>query len=118
MSRHGAQLEVDEITKATAMSQDAKIDGIDVHDFVKDLERTFGEIVWTVPWGRFSDQRASFYGCSTALAPFWLLWRLASWPVRGEFLPLPNGGRERLTVDHLTEVLHGGQWIEPLPYDL
>ncbi len=97
MSRNGMRRDFGEITSATAMSQDAGIDGIDVYHFAKDLENTFGEGVRAVPWGRFSDQRASFYGCSVVFAPFWLLWRLVTWPIHREFIPPPNGGVERLT---------------------
>lgn len=112
MSRNGAQMNIEQVSSATAMAQDARIDGIDVWEFAKDLEKTFGEVVWTIPWGRFSDQRASFYGCSVAWAPFWLLWRLITWPVHGEFVPPPNGGKERLTADHLARVLSDGAWFE------
>jgi hypothetical protein len=113
MSRHGRQLPVEEITADWAMSQDAGIDGIDVDDFVMDLEARFGSIVSDIPWGRFSDQRASFRGCAVWFAPLWLVWRLFRWPFDGYWVPPPNGGEERLTVKHLATVLDAGEWIEP-----
>lgn len=113
ISQFGCQLCSEEITNDLSISHDAKIDGIDVYDFVKELESTFGPVVWTVPWARFSDQRASFYGCQIALVPFWFLWRLLRWPVDGHWLPLPTGGAERLTVGHLTSVLFRKEWFEP-----
>lgn len=113
MSRHGQQLPLETITCDTAMSQHARIDGIGVDEFAGDLEMRFGPVVRDVPWGRFSDQRASFRGCGILLFPPWLIWRLMRWPIDGFLIPAPNGGGERLTVEHLARVLDAGQWIEP-----
>lgn len=64
MAKNGKQLDIAEIGRDPAMSQDAGIDGIDIWDFVCSL-RDDHRIVWQqVPWERFSDQRASYYGCS------------------------------------------------------
>ncbi len=117
VAQHGCRLESAEITDETTISQDAKIDGIDVYDFVNELEESFGAMVWSIPWSRFSDQRASFYGCQTAIVPFWLIWRLFRWPFDGFWLPLPNGGEEQLTVGHLTNVFFRQEWFEPQAFE-
>ncbi|QPQ55796.1 hypothetical protein IC614_04195 [Allosphingosinicella flava] len=113
MSRHGFKLPMEQIAPETAMSQDALIDGIDVDDFVWDLEAQFGSVVWSVPWGRFSDQTTSFRGCGCALLPFWTIWRVFWWPFEGRLIPLPKEAEERLTVRHLAKVLDEGAWCEP-----
>ena len=114
MSSHGARLGLSEITQDTAMSQDARIDGIEVDDFVFTLEKRFGAVVWSIPWGRFSDQRASFRGCIGCLVfPAWLAWRVFA-RIRGEpLIPPPNGGEERITVGHIARVIDQGFWSEP-----
>lgn len=74
MSRNGYQLAVAEITPETAMAQDARIDGIDVDDFVTELHEEFGPIIGDVPWLIFSDQRNSARGCIAVMGvPFWLV---------------------------------------------
>jgi hypothetical protein len=113
VSRNGAELPLESISEATVLSHQPHIDGIGVDDFVYDLEETFGPMVWTIPWGRFSDQRASFRGWGCALFPLFLLWWFVTWPIRGSFIPPPNGGEEALTVGHLTDVLYAGHWFEP-----
>lgn len=113
MSSPERALAFDEITPATIMATDARIDGIDVDDFVADLEDEFGPIVREIPWLRFSDQRASFRGFGCVIAPFWLLWRAMLYPINQEFVPLPNGGEEDLTVGHIARVIDAGYWIEP-----
>ena len=113
VSEHGCHLGVAEITDETAMAQDAKIDGIDVYEFGWALKDAFGPVADSVPWERFSDQRYSFYGCAVFGAPFWLLWRLLTYPMNREFMPRPSNNSERLTVRHLTDVLERGEWFEP-----
>ena len=113
MSEHGAQLDVAEITDATAMAQDAKIDGIDVYDFGWELKNRFGSVVDTIPWEQFSDQRSSFYGCAVFAVPFWLLWRVLMWPMNREIFPRRGNASERLTVGHLTDVFERGAWFDP-----
>jgi len=113
MSSPERALAFDEITPATIMATDARIDGIDVDDFVADLEAEFGPIVREIPWLRFSDQRASFRGCACVIAPFWLLWRAMLYPINREWVPLPNGAVEPLTVGHIARVIDAGYWIEP-----
>ena len=113
MAKNGKRLDIAEIRRDTAMSQDAGIDGIDVRDFVHDLGEDHRDIWGMAPWGRFSDQRASFYGCNVLLIPVWLLARIATWPVHRDWLiPPPRPVEERLTVAHLAAVLERGEWFE------
>jgi hypothetical protein len=103
------------IGRDTAMSQDAGIDGIDVWDFGTALGEVHWPVLETVPWERFSDQRASFYGCGSMLyLPVWLMFRIATWPFHRE-APIPplRPAAERLTVGHLAAVLERGAWFEP-----
>jgi hypothetical protein len=113
MAKNGKQIDLAEIHRHTAMSQDAGIDGIDVWDFVVDLGEEHRDIWGKVPWGRFSDQRASFYGCNVLLFPVWLLARIVTWPVHRDWpIPPPRPVEERLTVAHLAAVLERGEWFE------
>lgn len=97
------------------MSQEGGIDGIDVYEFITSFPEQYKDVLNQVPWSRFSDQSASFYGCEVALVPFWLLHRLVTWPAhRGPLIPKPNGGSERLTVEHLANVLERGERFEPM----
>lgn len=95
VSDHGCQLDIADITDETAMVR-------------------FGGIVDVIPWARFSDHRASFYGCAVFAVPFWFLWRLLMWPVNREVMPKPDGTTARLTVGHLTDVVERGHWFEPV----
>ncbi len=114
MAAGGKRVDLATITRDTAMSQDAGIDGIDVWEFVAALGEEHRHIWYRVPWQRFSDQRASFYGWSIIMFPFWLLWRLVTWPLHREW-PIPplRQADERLTVGHLAAVLDRGDWFEP-----
>ena len=103
-------------TAETAVCQDAYISGIDVDDFVGELETHFGKVVWDVPWGRYTDQAGSFRGCGVIVFPFWLLWRLKSKLLGGDpvfFLRHPTDFSNRLTLGHLAKVIDAGHWIEP-----
>jgi hypothetical protein len=113
ISEHGCQLALNEITDDTAMAQDAIIDGIDVHDFGWALKEQLGDVVDTIPWERFSDQRSSFYGCGVLLFPFWLIARVLMWPINREILRRRDNQSQRLTVRHLTDVFERGAWFEP-----
>lgn len=113
MAKNGKRLDIAEISRNTAMSQDAGIDGIDVWEFVHDLGDEHREVWQQVPWHRFSDQRASFYGCAVLVFPIWLLFRIATWPIHREApIPAPRPAEERLTVGHLAAVLELGAWFE------
>jgi hypothetical protein len=105
MTCHGGRLPLLEIGPDTAMAQDAMIEGLDVDDFVRDLAEEFGEFVWTFPWGRFSDQRASFRGClEIAWFPLWLLIRLVHRPSGEAVLPVVDSGDlPRLTLRHIAQ---------------
>ncbi len=114
MSRNGHQLDRNPISPTTAMSQDAGIDGIDVYDFASALPSQFSAALDQIPWHRFSDQRASFYGCQVLLVPVWLIYRLTTTGLcGGAVFPKPQGGAERLTVEHLAAVLDRGDWFDP-----
>lgn len=114
MAKNGKQLDIAEIGRDTAMSQDAGIDGIDVWEFVCSLGDDYRMVWRQVPWERFSDQRASFYGCSVLVFPFWLLLRILTWPIHREApIPAPRRAEERLTVGHLAALLERGEWFEP-----
>lgn len=113
MAASGKRVDLATIKRDTAMSQDAGIDGTDVWDFVVALGKEHEHIWYKVPWDRFSDQRASFYGCNIIVFPFWLLWRLLTWPLHWDW-PIPplRPADERLTVGHLAAELDRGEWFE------
>lgn len=115
MAKNGKRLDIAEIGRDTAMSQNAGIDGVDVWDFVHDLAKAHPDIWEKVPWERFSDQRASFYGCGALVFfPLWLMLRLLTWPVhRQPPIPPLRPAEERLTVAHLAAVIGHGAWFEP-----
>ncbi|WP_326524213.1 hypothetical protein [Sphingomonas sp.] len=107
-------LPVAEITRDTAMAQDAYIDGIDVDDFVGVLHDEFGEVIRDIPWLSFSDQRASFRGCAVALLPFWLIARVFVRPSGESILARPGEvAYPRLTVGHIAQVIDQGYWTQP-----
>ena len=115
MAKNGKRLDVEEISRDTAVSQDAGIDGIDMYGFVQHFGDGHRDVLKMIPRDRFSDQRAAFYGYSGFLLfPVWLLRPLLTWPGRRE-PPIPplDKSRERLTVAHLAAVLKAGAWFEP-----
>lgn len=100
----------------TAICQDAMIFGIDVEDYVAELENEFGEFVWQIPWGNFTDQTFSFRGCGTALLPFHLIWRMIRWSfVGGEIIPKPDPKNfpKRLELAHIAKVIDQARWEYP-----
>jgi hypothetical protein len=116
MANNGYRLPLAAIGRDTAMCHDAGINGIDVYEFAHDLSEDFAwDRLNTIPWQRFSDQRASFYGCSAVLMfPLWLLARILTWPIHREApIPGPRLPDERLTVGHIAAVLDRGEWFEP-----
>ena len=112
----GGEPEQPEIGAASAISQDLLICGIGVDDYVALLDREFGPVVWEVPWLRFTDQRASFRGWGCLLFPFWLGYRVLTWPVlRGPLIPRPDPRNhpERLTLGAIAALIDAGAWVEP-----
>jgi hypothetical protein len=104
------------VTADSAVCQDLLIFGIDVDDYVGLLEEEFGKVVYSIPWGRFTDQTASFRGCGCIQFPFWLLWRLVrAAATRQPVIPRakPRDHPERLTIAHIAAVIERGQWFEP-----
>lgn len=111
MARHGLQLPIEEITADTSMAKDAHIDGIDVYEFVQDLQSCFGDPIRTIPWEDFSDQRASFYGCQVLSFPFWVLWRLVTKPSDERIIPrLGTLDHPQITVRQIAEAIDAGGW--------
>ncbi len=113
MANKCRRIDLASIGRDTAMSQDAGIDGIDVWDFIVTLGDEHRDICKEVPWQRFSDQRASFDGWAVLIVPFWLLFRILTWPVHREaVIPPLRCAEDRLTVGHLAAVLERGAWFE------
>jgi hypothetical protein len=104
------------MTPSSAVCQDACIFGLHVDDYVSDLETEFGDIVWYIPWGRFTDQTSSFRGTGCLLIPIWMIKRLWRVVAHGEaFLPKPDPRNfpHRLTLGHIAAVIEKGEWFEP-----
>jgi len=104
------------LSPSSAICQDAAIFGIDVDDYVNELEDTFGPVIRQIPWLRYTDQTASFRGCGCLAFPFWLMARIIIWPFRkGKIIPRANP-REfgpRLELQHIAKVIDAGHWLEP-----
>jgi len=97
----------DRLSASSAIDQDLGISGDDVTELAEKLADEFGDWVWQWPWQRFAllDEGLS------PLAPFWLVWRLMTWPIRGRvFDPSPY---ERLELGHIAKVIEAGHWFEP-----
>jgi hypothetical protein len=95
------------LSEHTAVDQDLKISGGDVEDLAEALANEFGEQVWQWPWQRFAhlDEGLPIW------APFWLAWRLLTWPIRGRvFDPSPL---ERLELGHIAAVIDRDEWFDP-----
>ena len=100
-------LPVERLSRHTAVDQDMNISGGDVEDLAAALAEEFGEQVWQWPWHRFAGLEE---GVSIVL-PFWLAWRLLTWPIRGRlFDPSPY---ERLELGHIAAVIDRGEWFDP-----
>jgi hypothetical protein len=100
----------------SAISQDAYIFGIDVDDYVADLEIEFGPAVRTIPWLHYTDQTASSRGCRACIvAPFLIPWLLFKKLVFGpESLPRPDPRNHpyRLTLRQIADAIDDGGWPE------
>ena len=105
-----------QLTAHSAICQDAYIFGIDVDDYVYELEEEFGKVVLLIPWLRFTDQTASARGFGCLLFPFWLMYRLARLPFTGgPVIPEsdPKNFGPRLELGHVAAVIEKGEWFEP-----
>jgi hypothetical protein len=100
----------------SAISQDAYIFGIDVDDYVAELEKEFGPAVWTIPWLDYTDQTLSARGCRACIvAPFLIPWLLIKRAIFGsESLPHvdPKNFPHRLTLRDIADAIDAGGWPE------
>ena len=102
-----------EVKLDDAVCQDLMIFGIDVDDYVGELEIDFGKVVWTIPWLHFTDQTSSFRGLGCFLFPPWLLWRLLRRLVAsGPIIPRadPKNYPHRLTLREIAKIIEEGGW--------
>lgn len=100
----------------TAVCQDAMIWGIDVDDYVDQLEAEFGNVVRKIPWLHYTDQSFSFRNFEVLFIPFAIVWRLIRWPFLNEPLVRvadPENHPNRLTLSHIASVIDKGEWFEP-----
>jgi len=97
-----------------AIGQDLFILGIDTDDFVDELEREFGEVVWTIPWAYFTDQTGSYRGCAACvMMPLLIPWMLTKKMILGsESLsrPHPKDFPHRLTLSEIAAAIDEGGW--------
>lgn len=97
-----------------AVCQDLMIFGVDVEDYVSELESEFGEVVWTIPWAYYTDQRGSYRGFTACLVmPVLIPWALLKriFPgLPGLNPPNPRGHPHRLTLQEVAEVIDAGGW--------
>ena len=96
-----------------AVCQDLMIFGVDVEDYVGELEKDLGPVVWSIPWGHFTDQTSSFRGCGILFFPPWFLWRsVRSLVVDGPIIPRANPKQHphRLTIGDIASAIEAGGW--------
>ena len=100
----------------SAISQDAYIFGIDVDDYVAELEREFGQVVYTIPWLLYTDQTNSVRGYRACLAiPVLVPWLILKRIILGRDGvggPDPKSHPYRLTLNHIAEAIDAGGWPE------
>jgi hypothetical protein len=98
----------------SAISQDAYIFGIDVDDYVADLEKEFGPVVYTIPWLDYTDQTGSVRGCRACIVtPVILPWMLLKKLVLGPEsikIPDPRHHPYRLTLGQIADAIDAGGW--------
>ena len=97
-----------------AVCQDLLIFGIDVDEYVGELNSEFGEIVWTIPWGYYTDQTGSYRGCrACVVAPFlvpWMLFKKVAFGAETLTMPNPKNFPHRLTLRQIAQVIERGGW--------
>ncbi|HET7709615.1 MAG TPA: hypothetical protein VFK50_08815 [Sphingomicrobium sp.] len=97
-----------------AVCQDLMIFGIDVDDFVWELEEEFGPVVWTIPWGDYTDQTNSYRGCrACVVAPFMIPKLLIEKVIFGDQMPSrphPKDFPHRLTIKEIAQAIEAGGW--------
>ena len=100
----------------SAISQDAYIFGIDLDDYVSELEAKFGPAVWTIPWLHYTDQTGSARGCRACIvAPVVLPWMLLKKLFLGAEalkMPDPRNHPYRLTLRQIADAIDAGGWPE------
>ncbi len=87
--------------------------GVDVEDYVGELEEDIGPIVWSIPWLYYTDQTSSFRGWGCLLAPPWILGRMVrSLFAGGPVLPRPHpkDHPNRMTLREIAEIIDAGGW--------
>ena len=99
----------------SAISQDAYIFGVDVDDYVGELEQEFGPVVYTIPWLVYTDQTNSARGCRACLAiPIIVPWLMLKSLILGRknLGPDPRQHPYRLTMRQIAEAIDAGGWPE------
>ena len=97
-----------------SVCQDLMIFGVDVEDYVDELESDFGKVVWTIPWAYYTDQRGSYRGCMACIvAPVLIPWALLKRVFPGFPGLNPPDAREhphRLTLREIAAAIEAGGW--------
>jgi len=97
-----------------AVCQDLFILGIDTDDFIGELEKEFGAVVWTIPWAHFTDQTGSYRGCAACIVmPFLIPWMLIKKLILGGgslSRPNPTDFPHRLTLREVAAAIDAGGW--------
>lgn len=100
----------------SAISQDAYIFGIDVDDYVDELEKEFGPVVRTIPWLYYTDQTGSARGCRACLLlPLvipWMLFKKLIFGPNSLSRPNPRNYPYRLTLRQIADAINNGGWPE------
>ena len=98
----------------SAISQDVDLYGLDVDDYVSELEEEFGSVVRTIPWLHYTDQTGSVRGCKACVvAPVWIPWILLKVAFLGKAslkLPEPENYPRRLTLAQIAQAIDDGGW--------
>ena len=99
-----------------AICQDLMIFGVDVEDYVAELEKEFGKVVWSIPWLHFTDQEGSYRGVRACLfIPFlipWMILKKALWGSSSLKSTSPREHPHRITIAEIAEIIDAGGWQE------